>query len=151
MKLLGIDPGGTTGIAVATYNKRKRHASLTWYDQLVGSAELLVDPTRAAELFDKLNKESLDAVVIENFIGGGTRTRHSDYTMKLVGFFAGLCVGLGVPWVLQVPQKRLSYLADARELLPQKDKHAQDALAHVFAYINTSEIKNAKRKQKSSS
>lgn len=134
MKILGLDPGGTTGMAMVVYNKKKRRATVAWYDQ-VQSYDLLTDYELARAFTERLRKEKLDLIVIENFIGGGARTKHADKTMKLVGFMIGVSAVLGVPWILRVPQQRLPYKKDARECIPLQYNHALDALAHIFSYI----------------
>jgi hypothetical protein len=75
-------------------------------------------------------------VVIESFPGGGPRTKEATHTLQVLGFIRYYAALLGLPVVMQTPQKRLAYVTKAKEMTSES-RHAADALAHALAYAKT--------------
>lgn len=121
--LVAIDPGRTTGIAITADNGYL----IEWKTTM--SMDTLV------ALVDDL-KESVDVVVIEDFIGAGKRSKDGAFTLKLIGAVWAVCLLDELPFVVQVPQTRVPFLALAKSLAP-KDIiiHGLDAYAHALAYV----------------
>lgn len=127
MIVLGVDPGLTTGVAV--YD--------TLRERVVEHAEL-DDPLQLGHyLKDWDYRRAWDRmqVVVENYVGGGPRTKEATHTLQVLGFVRYYAEMLGPPVVVQAPQKRLPYVAKAAELVD--GKHAQAALAHCLAFAAT--------------
>jgi hypothetical protein len=126
MKIIGVDPGGTTGVAVweTTTKRVERHYETT---NALTVADLIQRYSSAATPRNK------PVVVIEDFIGGGATDVNAAHTLKLVGFFEGFSRWLGLVVVVQAPQIRKSALVAARQHLGH-GHHYTDALAHALAY-----------------
>lgn len=133
MHFVGIDPGGTTGVAVIDCKGNLIHSAA------------LKKPLDVTQILDKCaeryGSEGFQ-VVIENFIGSGPRSNSMNYTLKLVGFFHLLCEYKGWSNVVQPPQRRKPYLGAARKLLTtskwadwrRNGDHQMDALGHAIGY-----------------
>ena len=135
MKIVGIDPGGTTGLAVVSYNKRRNKYRLECYDQINGY-ELVYKNVPAQDYVKRLLSHQPNLVVIEDFIGGGYRSTDSNDTTKLVGFFVGSAIANGIPAVLQVPKRRRPFVQLAKASIDKRFKHSADAYAHVLYYLH---------------
>ncbi len=122
--ILAIDPGVTTGWAVLNGGEITT-GNIRTPDSLAG----LIGEIACAH----------GTVVVENFIGGGYRTKESAETLQVLGFVRYYCAWLRVPCIVQVPQRRLPYVSQARDLLPPTSRHGVDALAHLLAYLLPSE------------
>jgi hypothetical protein len=75
--------------------------------------------------------------VIENFIGGGHRTKEATISMQALGYFYFRLQERDNAVQLQVPQWRKAYVSRAAELLlpdyPDAH-HSIDALAHCLCF-----------------
>ena len=141
MRIMGVDPGVTTGVAVIDTNRSKQ---LVYKNQLF---KLLHEQDAYEEFVAALEKYQPDFVVIEDFVGGGPRTPPMVYTMNLVGFVQGVLKVLGFHYKAMPPMHRRAFLPDAKELIKEKGQpHATDALAHALAYSYREELrKNVKK------
>ncbi len=129
MKILAIDPGGTTGIAYKDTESK-------------GSPDLYVTATaKTPEELTELITPVLDLVIIENFRAQRI-DRHGLYTVRLVGGVQVLCAHLKIKLVVQPPIMRRAFIHEARTLVkPNSVVHEVDALAHLLAW----EYKNGYR------
>lgn len=127
MRILGVDPGRTTGVALGEFNNegelwRHREFEIMSLDKLVKFIQS-INPTK---------------IVVEDFVGAGPRTKDSNNVHQLIGAVRGTAVILGIPCHVAVPQRRLPFLVPARKLLVKsggkQSPHKEDALAHVLAY-----------------
>ena len=130
--ILGIDPGGTTGVV---------KFSTADYKVLGWSHYDTESITEVSDVILKLQINHLNNchVVIEDFVGSGPRSSDMTQTIKMVGFFEHLCTWKKIPYTMQHPQKRLSTIARAHEIKSPTplSSHAIDALAHVLAYLES--------------
>ena len=123
MKIVAIDPGIHTGVAVVD-----EHGSIE-------RTFMTTDQTEVYELIAGLI-ETECMVVIEDFVGAGPRSTEIIFTLKLIGSIAGICYCCNLPLTIQVPQHRLPFVSEAtRRVEKTTSKHAIDALAHALAYI----------------
>lgn len=127
MFIVAIDPGKTTGVA--------------WYDldNKTFNAKQSQDPREITSFItDIMVKKNLfpHKVLIENYLSAGHMTNDAKLTVKLIGYFENYlhfhkhCAVDLVP-----PQRRLSGVAEAKELSKTKDipgPHSWDALAHCL-------------------
>ena len=134
--LCGIDPGGTTGLVIVSYNTRTRSTQLLHSEQYPDG--WFVEPTPGLLLTELLLRNKVQTTVIEQFVGGGVRSKYANQTLRLVGYFVCLSQLARCETVLRVPQARLPFVEKARTRIAQKTKmrHSIDALAHVLSYIH---------------
>ena len=141
-RILGVDPGGTTGLCV-----------LQWEGELPASAgpsKLLtasqVDPEHAEdalrEMITNSSEGPLDLVAIEKFtIGPGTHKLTRSYdALYLIGLTRALCRWAGVPMQLQGPgPAKKAYddhrLRDLGFWMP--GDHCRDAIRHALLSTHT--------------
>lgn len=130
MIILGVDPGGTTGIAVIETNGLR----------LVDSRQLTQTDT-VTYLYDLLVRRSLtygvDQVAIERFtIAGRTLVRSRQTTaLELIGVTKAMCQIAGVPATLQAPADAKNVWSDRRLQttgIAAFGKHSRDALRHAL-------------------
>ncbi len=127
--ILGIDPGVTTGVAfldVKSGDVLEVRAIRDGHMELVA----IIDQIMVA--FPNTY------VVIEDFVGCGRRSASIIYTLKLVGWLQTYCKWRGYNGGMQQPQRRRSWLPDAKVMIKAKRlknvAHTRDALAHCLAY-----------------
>ncbi len=83
---------------------------------------------------DSLNSRGLvDVVVIEDFVGQGPRDPNAIMTLRMLGFIEGFAHFLGIEVVIQAPQIRRPFLAQAGALVGA-GHHFTDATAHALAF-----------------
>ena len=124
MLILGVDPGLTTGYV--KYDTEHKIAQGQHY----------VDPVRVGKAIEhdaRAYFERDPIVVIESLVGAGPRLKETNHTLQVLGFARWYAETLGLQVVLQAPQQRLPYVAQATLMCPGM-KHAQAALAHCLAY-----------------
>ena len=123
MRILAIDPGVTTGMAVwnTALQQPEQRFELKTHDAVRDMLETLLDG-------EDYQIERIDCVVVESFVGAGYRTTEAINTIKLWGY-----IEYRYNATCQSPQQRKPYVARARELIPESI-HAADALAHALAY-----------------
>lgn len=139
MIVVGIDPGGTTGLAILMDDGTpKELKQISGYD-------ILHQKQLQREFIRWLRAVKPKVVAIEDFVGGGYRDKHSSMTLKLVGLFVALAAAANCNVSVQVPRARHPYLAQAKAMNPNKaNNHATDAFAHALAAASIQERKNVK-------
>lgn len=124
--VLGVDPGGTTGIALACVNEHTKEAIYT-------SASC----TTKEEAWAFVNN-ALTAVVIEQF-DANLISKYGLHTVEIVGGFEALCFANGVPIMRDTPQQRRPYLEIARTIIINgtyyRNRHEVDAMSHVLHWL----------------
>jgi hypothetical protein len=141
-RILGVDPGGTTGLCVLQWEgelpAREDTSRLLYCDQ--------VAPEDAEDALMDIIRDSvhgpLDLVAIEKFtIGPGTHKLTRSYdALYLIGLTRALCRWAGVPMQLQGPGPAKKAYDDNR----LKDlgfwvpgDHARDAIRHALLSTHT--------------
>lgn len=121
---MGIDPGGTSGIAVRN-------------DDGVLATCVAKTPE---ELYDFILKAKVSGglthIVIENFIAA-TISSDGLHTVRIVGGVRAVAHILGIGITIHVPQDRYAFQEDAKQTLKELGGgviHEQDALAHLLRY-----------------
>ena len=128
--ILGIDPGGTTGLASISVEGRKI--------KLIGTRSSR-DPT-CLDFLDLI--EEADVIVCENFLNrpGMTRSGSFDWssnlTSQVIGSLKTLAALQKKEFVLQEPAiKPVGYgFANLKYQAGKKGTHQKDALAHAVYY-----------------
>lgn len=118
-RLIAIDPGGTTGIAVR-----------------VGDMQPVTCVTKTPdELWDFLSAGKFTHCVIEDFQANRV-DRHMIYTIRLVGGVEASCRLLGIELKKHTPQDRYPFRKEAEEFLRGSKAviHERDALMHLFRW-----------------
>jgi hypothetical protein len=137
--VMGIDPGGTIGVAI--YGYVGDHPTLGdaqgWHldTSTLPTQGSLVETTRAWQ-------DHLKMIVVEDFIGNGPRSTEAQLTLKLVGGVIGMALAFEIPFKVQQPQYRRAYVEKAKGMLDHPTIHEVDALAHVLAYMKAVERAN---------
>lgn len=137
MKLLGLDPGGTTGFAFCEFSGDR--ASIKWLEiGEVSGSDLGLWLRRSVPL--------VDVVVCEDFVirpyvkkWESTTTRSNDAgTAKLVGKVQLACEWLKKPLFMYLPSdKRVGYnTLGLTYVQGKKNMHRQDAMSHVSFHIH---------------
>jgi hypothetical protein len=120
VKVVAIDPGGTTGICLVD------DADVRW------SAEIRTIPHLVDVLGKLLAHQHPDAVVIEDFVGSGAAKNYYD-PVRVIGAVEAVMAGSHLPLVKQVPGKQLRYRDEVAS--KSKSPHVRSALAHAFYYL----------------
>lgn len=125
MKILAIDPGGTTGIAI-----RSELGEI--YTCVMKSPE---------EVYTLINPGSVDHIICENF-KAQTISKYGLHTVRIVGGAYALAIKFGIGYTLHQPQDRYPFLTDAKQILDERRRtlkqpymeHEKDALAHLLRW-----------------
>lgn len=133
MKILGIDPGGTTGVGIIQMGEDKRLLP-TYIGQLTKKDD------KTKRLRDLIL--SVEVIVVENFLvrpgkaAQGAFDWNSMDTSKEIGKIQTLCELEGKKCVLQEPSvKPVGYgWANMKYVPGKKGTHDKDALAHAVFY-----------------
>lgn len=122
MRFIAIDPGSNlTGVAILS--ESGVFVFHSEYD----------DPIKVWHVIDWNYDHALrdDVIVIENFIGGGSRDEHVTRTIKIVGYLENRCREEGYRVYLVNPQARLANVANVPREIIGKDEIA--AAAHALS------------------
>ena len=129
---VGIDPGVRTAFVAISKESRGSPYRLD-------RRELIHESTayqRLAVLLDEVGELRYE-IEIEDFIGGGFRSRDAHITLKIIGFVVGYCELKGYHLDVRTPQSRKPYLLYSTVFWKSYEKttseHYKDALAHAFA------------------
>ena len=125
VKILGVDPGKTTGIALFSDEKFIVGYEISDYSQL----ETILSNLKP------------DVVVVENFLINTRRPSHASYPLKFLGVVEYLCSTKNVTLVVQSPSVLSKMLSKVEDVHPSP--HVRSAAAHVYYYIRR--VDNAKR------
>lgn len=125
-KIISLDPGGTIGVASKINGE-------------YNSFELKDEE----ELWHLLN-EKPDLVIAENFVAE-LISKYGLYTVQLIGGIKALCYTHNIPLVLQMPQKRIAFVKEAKVIVGKRPRdHEWAAMAHLLAYEYWSEKQTVK-------
>lgn len=107
MKILAVDPGGTTGFTL--WRNGPHEGIQTWMDD---------EPLHVVDtVYEYVSREGLDALVCENFvIGAGTikkSRKGSNTAIELIGSLRWLAYRWRIQFVLQMPGDA-TYIDDAK-------------------------------------
>jgi hypothetical protein len=127
MWIVAFDPGETTGIAELDTESGHVHAVQTRNVSEIGAA------LNAARSRAESGENVL--VLVENFVGGGYRTKAAIHTLKLLGLIEHFCTLFGLRVFVQPPQFRKAYVSKAKAVVG--DSHAADAYAHILYFVAT--------------
>lgn len=120
-RLIAIDPGGNTGVAIRFNNDYFVHT--------------LTNPD---EVFRYIVQDKWDAVIYEDFNTGGNISKDGQHTLKVIGGILALCWDQGFKVYRQMPQDRMAFMARANDLLKGRyikvTNHDKDALAHLLRW-----------------
>ena len=122
MKLLGLDPGQTTGMCI--------YQDSSGYLGFVAKT-----PGQVLEHIYQYGT-TYDAVIVEDY-NGQLISADGLMTVRLIGGIEALCQVLNIYRVLQFPQERYPHMAEAKTLVASfgpDTRHARDATAHVLLY-----------------
>ena len=138
MYFVGVDPGGTTAVAVmADTGQLDVH--------IVTRNSFDTDTEALGEIVQRIAALPHDcAIGMEDFLGNGPRNQYNTYTLQVIGAVRGYASFKGVPVFMQTPQERYPYTRTdaARDLYVARYGHAPfaqhplDAIGHalVLAY-----------------
>jgi hypothetical protein len=118
VKVVAIDPGGTTGICLVDDDK------LCW------STEIHTIESMVKILGHLIG--TADVVVIEDFVGSGAAKNYYD-PVRMIGAVEAVMSSSNLPLVKQVPGKQMRYRDQVRTM--HKSPHVRSALAHAFYYL----------------
>jgi hypothetical protein len=121
VRIWGIDPGRTIGIAALT--DPTPYSPIGWEtDDPIGLVKVALAATP-------------DVIVIERFTSGGLISGDGAHTIAVFGYLAMRFREAGYVVVEQMPQMRKSALAEAQKWFPtHAERHIADALAHALSY-----------------
>jgi len=133
MKVLGVDPGETTGVAFF------QGVQLGAYGQLATK----LFPTAPVILCDFIRKMAPDIVVIEDYRVYKWKTDSHAWaalhTPKMIGVVEYYCHINGIPLVLQSAQVGKGFCTDERlkewGFYQTSQRHANDAIRHACQYL----------------
>lgn len=151
--IVGIDPGGTTGLAFRLDADNGPHVYATVevpgynIESVVGALT-----QRAAKI---------EVVVIESFLGIQYRGGHGIETLEMIGAVRGICAFLKIPVVKQAPAMRKPFERLAKERLQKRktelgigySDHEVSALAHLLRWehaVERAEGKQIAKQQRAS-
>lgn len=124
MIIMGIDPGGTTGIAYRIQIETEFHYITT-------------NEANKKELYELILDQKPDLVLVEQFATWQIN-HHGLHTVELVGGIEAICWTNNIRCVRRTPQHRYPGVARAVAILDATGKkyteHQKSALAHIFAY-----------------
>ena len=130
-KVLGLDPGVTTGVALLWYlDDGTFDVFETGQFRDINSGQMM---RTLQDLYSRA-----DDIVIEAFVGSGARDRNINQTLETVGYLKALAYARGLPPVMHIPSARKPFLDMASQLLKAsvkgKDRHSVDAAAHAIGH-----------------
>lgn len=115
MKILALDPGGTTGLA--------------WRIDGIYGWKALVDA-------EPIWKEVLDAQVciVEQFSTTGPVSKYGFQTVRLIGNIEAICWLRGIEYIKTYPSRRMPFVQKATAMVGKKKAtiHEVVALSHLF-------------------
>ena len=127
MRLIGIDPGRTIGMAYVRFTDgTAQHAHGADFQ----------DPIACYRMCTSKNPETV-VFVIEQYYGSGLQSRDGEHTLRVYGYLLWRLQEEGLTVVPRSPQSRLHMLDEASKWYPKYvDRHKRDALAHALSYAN---------------
>lgn len=133
MILLAIDPGPHCGYAQCTFQDQK----LT----LLTCGTYQLDELEMAWTFFLNHVQHSDVVILEDFRTVRQLSKEGLFTIEVLGVLIAQAQlyckkRLDEPVVLQLPSVKKPFAKQAVKLAPGYKAHAQDALAHILAYLH---------------
>lgn len=133
MIVAAYDPGVTTGYAVADVRDRLSDPHII----ALGALEDINAVRHAVSVLEP--SYDVRVRIVEDFIGGGSRTREAIHTLKLVGFLELADNGTTLTIESHVPQWRKAFVTEAQALAEAQGfrsagRHGVDALSHILYY-----------------
>jgi hypothetical protein len=133
--IIGVDPGGGIGLAAIWSHNGELVRSLTMTDPVAAFGWII-------SYRDAYRRANRLRVTIEDFQGGGQRSKDVIQTIQQVGWFRYACVFSNIESRVVGSQVRMAYRKPAALLLGFPDilahehpqGHEQEALAHALAY-----------------
>lgn len=125
MKIVAIDPGVSTGVAIKL-------------DSLYTSITLTQDEIKSGKLLEII--KGSDYVIMERFDihyakSQGRVSGHGLATIETVGRIMAYCETLEIPIRRQSPQNRKAFQKQAKSMMQKYDTiHQQDATAHLLSF-----------------
>ena len=129
--LVGIDPGGTIGVAYISPG-----GLITTYS---------FPHEQVLEVFNLVHEVDPDKIVVERYVGGGFRNKDEALTTEQAGAFYWHFKWYGWDVDYPISQRRKSQLDVAEKLTPTK--HERDALAHLLVILTPQEREYTFRKE----
>ncbi len=127
MRVLCIDPGGTTGLA-------------SWVDGRTGFSQ----EEDRFKLYALVRTIAPDIIVCENFIPRAGALTFQPEALRIIGFLEGWANSQSVEFVLQTPAQAKSFGTAAKLKAvgwwPKGLGHAQDAAKHLLVFLCTNDI-----------
>lgn len=129
MIILGVDPGGTTGLAI----------------NIDGKYETWCQPDKR-ELFEFIIQTPIEVIVIEQFITSIIHThKYGIYTAEIVGAIEALAFVKQIPFHRRTNHQRLPFVPRATQIIKAKRRsfegHEVAALAHLLGWERYNEVK----------
>lgn len=125
--IMGIDPGVSTGVAIATmYNPNTLKLSTIM-------TATCIEPE---QVWDYI-RPPVQILIIEKF-SAQLISKYGIQTVEIIGGVKALCAEHNIKLIEDTPQQRKPYLEKARSLVPLRENHTiheVDALAHVVRYL----------------
>lgn len=118
MIYMGIDPGGSTGVA---YSINGHYITNTITDQ--------------NELYKLIYDNKPDVIAVERFATDHMVSRDGLHTIEIVGGVKALCSVLGIALHIHTPQFRKAFMHPAQQQMSGvigKTVHEIDAMAHLL-------------------
>lgn len=118
-RVVAIDPGGTSGVAV-----RGRDGTI-----------LTTACTRPEEVYDIVSTPGVEQVVIERF-AATLISKYGLHTVRIVGGVYALCWKLNIPYLEHAPTDRYPFKKEARAILKGRRVviHEIEALEHLLRW-----------------
>lgn len=116
VRVMGIDPGGTTGICIIAEHK------IEWADELHSLAAVV----------QCIVKRRPDLIVLEDYLGSRPGRNYRD-PVTVIGAVQAIAHLLAIPVVLQVPSDQERFRDTLRKA--HRSPHVRSALAHVAFYL----------------
>lgn len=127
--IIAVDPGYSTGVV-----------AIDLEGGIVAGRVIEIN-NALEELLNLVDENETRLVIVEDFVGAGPRTKEAIFVLKLIGAIRGACYVKKIPFLVQVPQKRIPYVPDAkRHAAPGTSRHIIDALAHVLCWMDSLEV-----------
>jgi hypothetical protein len=129
MKILAIDPGGTTGLVYLEIDPATAAYGMYEYRQH------RIPPYRELTIWlDYAHKFDVpDVCVVERFIGNTANDDHQQ-VVRIIGALESACEDSDVPFVLQTPAQRMPFREMAKRMIPATFPHARDAMCHALCF-----------------
>ena len=115
IKLLAIDPGLTSGIAV------KMNGKYTAFTLDI-----------VTQVYDLIANTQWTALAYESFSSAGNINAAGHATIRLTGAIEAICYLHKIPYFVHSPQNRYAFMQRSKALLGKVIVHQQDAMAHLL-------------------